>query len=145
MVVVRSGGAIPSGSIPARRLLLFSSQGRFDFVQSRIMKAIATLVFCVTSLLVAAQTSVPKGAALPEDWSAHAAAVRTSSFAANPASLKAKAPAVFKAKFTTIRGRFCGRGPSRLGAHGAGPFLQLCDRLATQHYFTNRGHSFELS
>jgi len=125
-------GAIPSGSIPARRLLLFSSQGRFDFVQSRIMKAIATLVVLCSSLLVAAQTPVPKSAAA-KSGATHAASAGPRPSLLNPSSLKAKAPAVFKAKFTTTAGDFVVEVHRAWAPNGADRFYNL----VRYGYFTN--------
>jgi len=74
-----------------------------------LMKTIATaLVLCsvvCTSLLLHAQTPAPKSAPA-KTGAAHVAAAGPRPSLLNPASLKAKAPAVFKAKFTTTAGDF---------------------------------------
>jgi peptidyl-prolyl cis-trans isomerase A (cyclophilin A) len=74
------------------------------------MKAIATVIVLCASVLVHAQTPAPKSASAKSSPSkttaAHAAAVGPRPSLLNPASLKLKAPAVFKAKFTTTAGDF---------------------------------------
>jgi len=69
------------------------------------MKAIATVIVLFASLLVHAQAPDQKSAPAKTSGT-HAAAVGPRPSLLNPASLKAKAPAVFKAKFTTNVGSF---------------------------------------
>ena len=72
------------------------------------MKAIATVLVLSASLLVHAQTpaskSAPAKSSPAHTGAAHTAGPRPSLL--NPATLKAKAPAVFKATFTTTAGDF---------------------------------------
>jgi peptidyl-prolyl cis-trans isomerase A (cyclophilin A) len=105
------------------------------FVQSVIMKAIATVIVLSAGLLVHAQAPAPKSA--PANGSptrpsaAHAAAASPSLL--NPASLKAKAPAVFKAKFTTNAGDFVVEVHREWAPRGAERFYNL----VRYGYFTN--------
>ncbi len=69
------------------------------------MKIIATVIVLFASVLVQAQSPAPKS--LPSKTrTAHTAAVRQRPSLLTPASLTAKAPAVFKAKFSTTAGDF---------------------------------------
>jgi peptidyl-prolyl cis-trans isomerase A (cyclophilin A) len=74
------------------------------------MKAFATVIVLCACLLGHAQTPAPKSATtkrLPaKTSSAHSGTSGPRPSLLNPASLKAKAPAVFKAKFTTNGGDF---------------------------------------
>jgi len=80
------------------------------FVQSVIMKAIAAIVVLSASILAHAQTPgltrAPVKSSPPRTSAAHAAAVGPRPSLLNPASLKLKAPPVFKAKLTTTAGDF---------------------------------------
>jgi len=99
------------------------------------MKAIATVIVLCAGLLVHAQVPAPKSApakgspARPS--AAHAAAASPSLL--NPASLKAKAPAVFKAKFTTNAGDFVVEVHREWAPLGADRFYNL----VRYGYFTN--------
>jgi peptidyl-prolyl cis-trans isomerase A (cyclophilin A) len=99
-----------------------------------IMKTIATvLVVCTvlcTSLLLHAQTPAPKSAPA-KTGAAHAAAARPSLL--DPASLKAKAPADFKVKFTTTAGDFTVEVHRDWAPLGADRFYNL----VRDGYFTN--------
>ncbi len=68
------------------------------------MQATVTLLVLCASLLAHAQTPAPKSAPAKTSPAQAAAGPRPSLL--NPASLKAKAPAVFKARFTTTAGVF---------------------------------------
>jgi len=71
------------------------------------MKAIATILVLSASILVGAQTpAAPGKSSAPKTGAAHTAAAGTRPSLLNPASLKLKAPAIFKAKFTTTAGDF---------------------------------------
>lgn len=90
------------------------------------MKATAILALLCTSLLVHAQSTVHKAAP------SHAAPATRPSLL-NPASLKAKAPAVFKAKFTTTAGDFVVEVHRDWAPNGADRFYNL----VRYGYFTN--------
>lgn len=107
------------------------------------MKAIATVLVLCASLLLQAQTPAPKAA--PKTAPAHSSAAKPSaarsgaaSHAAapsllNPASFKAKAPAVFKAKFSTTAGDFVVEVHRDWAPLGADRFYNL----VRSGYFTN--------
>ncbi len=106
------------------------------------MRAIATVITLWASLLVHAQTPAPKGAPTqgpPAHGSpAKPSAVRSGSAGPrpsllNPASLKARAPAVFKAKFTTTAGDFVVEVHRDWAPLGADRFYNL----VRYGYFTN--------
>jgi peptidyl-prolyl cis-trans isomerase A (cyclophilin A) len=100
------------------------------------MKAIATVIVLCASVLVCAQTPAPKSSpakSSPVKPSAtHSAAAPRPSLL-NPASLKAKAPAVFKAKFTTTAGDFVVEVHRDWAPLGADRFYNL----VRYGYFTN--------
>ena len=99
------------------------------------MKAIATVIVLCAGLLLHAQAPAPKSA--PANGSptrpgaAHAAAASPSLL--NPASLKARAPAVFRAKFTTNAGDFVVEVHRQWAPLGADRFYNL----VRYGYFTN--------
>jgi peptidyl-prolyl cis-trans isomerase A (cyclophilin A) len=96
------------------------------------MKAIATVIVLCASLLVHAQTPAPKSG--PVKTSAvHTATAGLRPSLLNPASLKAKAPAVFKAKFTTTAGDFVVEVHRDWAPLGADRFYNL----VRYGYFTN--------
>jgi peptidyl-prolyl cis-trans isomerase A (cyclophilin A) len=94
------------------------------------MKAIVTVLVLCTSLVVSAQTPAAKSPAA-KTGAVHAAGARPSLL--NPASLKAKAPAVFKAKFTTSAGDFVVEVHRDWAPLGADRFYNL----VRYGYFTN--------
>ena len=96
------------------------------------MKAIATVIVLCASVLVHAQTPAPKSAP-SKTTAAHAAAVGPRPSLLNPASLKLKAPAVFKAKFTTTAGDFVVEVHRDWAPLGADRFYNL----VRYGYFTN--------
>ncbi len=96
------------------------------------MRAILTVIVLCGSLAVYAQTPAPKSA--PATKSAvHPAAAGPRPSLLNPASLKAKAPAVFKAKFTTTAGDFVVEVHREWAPLGADRFYNL----VRYGYFTN--------
>jgi peptidyl-prolyl cis-trans isomerase A (cyclophilin A) len=99
------------------------------------MKAIATVLVLSASLLVQAQTPAPKSApaksAAGKTSAARTAGPRPSLL--KPASLTAKAPAVFKAKFTTTAGDFVVQVHRDWAPLGADRFYNL----VRNGYFTN--------
>jgi peptidyl-prolyl cis-trans isomerase A (cyclophilin A) len=101
------------------------------------MKAIATIIVLCASLLLNAQTPAPKSAPAKSSpsktSSAHTAAIGPRPSLLNPASLKAKAPAVFKAKFTTTAGDFVVEVHRDWAPLGADRFYNL----VRYGYFTN--------
>jgi cyclophilin family peptidyl-prolyl cis-trans isomerase len=106
------------------------------------MKAIAMVIVLCASLLAHAQAPAPKSAAAnsspakssPTRSSAvHTAAAGSRPSLLNPASLKAKAPAVFKAKFTTTAGDFVVEVHREWAPLGADRFYNL----VRYGYFTN--------
>jgi len=102
------------------------------FVQSVIMKAIATAIVVCASLLAQSQTPTPKTA--PAKTSAgHTAAAGPRPSLLNPVSLKAKAPAIFKARFTTTAGDFVVEVHRDWAPLGADRFYNL----VRYGYFTN--------
>src|SRR5580658_2122045 len=101
------------------------------FVQSVIMKTIATVIVLCASLLAHSQTPAPKSAPAKNSVVHTAAGPRPSLL--NPASLKAKAPAVFKAKFTTTAGDFVVEVHREWAPLGADRFYNL----VRYGYFTN--------
>ncbi|MGO9336480.1 MAG: peptidylprolyl isomerase [Terracidiphilus sp.] len=91
-----------------------------------------TVIVLCGSLAVYAQTPAPKSA--PATKSAvHPAAAGPRPSLLNPASLKAKAPAVFKAKFTTTAGDFVVEVHREWAPLGADRFYNL----VRYGYFTN--------
>jgi peptidyl-prolyl cis-trans isomerase A (cyclophilin A) len=96
------------------------------------MKAIATVIVLFASLLVHAQAPDQKSAPAKTSGT-HAAAVGPRPSLLNPASLKAKAPAVFKAKFTTNVGSFVVEVHRDWAPIGADRFYDL----VRSGYFTN--------
>jgi peptidyl-prolyl cis-trans isomerase A (cyclophilin A) len=96
------------------------------------MKAIATVIVLCASLLVHAQTPTPKSAPA-KTGTVHTAASGLRPSLLNPASLKAKAPAVFKAKFTTTAGDFVVEVHRDWAPLGADRFYNL----VRYGYFTN--------
>ena len=96
------------------------------------MKAIATLVVLCASLLVQAQTPAPKSRRATSRQATHAAAPHRPSLL-NPASLKSRAPAVFKARFTTTAGDFVVEVHRDWAPLGADRFYNL----VRYGYFTN--------
>jgi peptidyl-prolyl cis-trans isomerase A (cyclophilin A) len=101
------------------------------------MKAIATVIVLCASLLVHAQTPAPKSAPA-QSSPARPSAGRTAPTGPrpsllNPASLKAKAPGVFKAKFTTTAGDFVVEVHRDWAPLGADRFYNL----VRYGYFTN--------
>ncbi len=102
-----------------------------------VMKAIATVLVLCASLLIHAQTPAPKGAPA-KSAPAKAGATRTAAAGPRPsllvpASLKAKAPAVYKAKFTTTAGDFVIEVHHEWAPLGADRFYNL----VRYGYFTN--------
>ena len=101
------------------------------------MKAIATVLVLSASLLVHAQTPAPHSASTKNSpakpSAAHTAAAGPRPSLLNPASLKAKAPAVFKAKFTTTAGDFVVEVHREWAPLGADRFYNL----VRYGYFTN--------
>ena len=96
------------------------------------MKTIATVIVLCASLLVHAQTPAPKSAPA-KTGAAHAVVGGPRPSLLNPASLKAKAPAVFKAKFTTTAGDFVVEVHRDWAPLGADRFYNL----VRNGYFTN--------
>src|SRR5580698_10510652 len=95
------------------------------------MKTIATVIVLCASLLAHSQTPAPKSA--PKTGAAHTATAGPRPSLLNPASLKAKAPAVFKAKFTTSAGDFVVEVHRDWAPLGADRFYNL----VRYGYFTN--------
>ena len=109
----------------------------------QIMKAIATVLVLSASVLIHAQSPAPKAAAKksapahssPAKPSAanHTAVAAAHPSLLNPASFKAEAPAVFKAKFTTSAGDFVVEVHRDWAPLGADRFYNL----VRGGYFTN--------
>jgi peptidyl-prolyl cis-trans isomerase A (cyclophilin A) len=101
------------------------------------MKAIATVIVLSASLVVQSQTPAPKSApangSTAKTSAGHTAAAGPRPSLLNPASLKAKAPAVFKAKFTTTTGDFVVEVHREWAPLGADRFYNL----VRYGYFTN--------
>ncbi len=99
------------------------------------MKAIATVIVLSAGLLVHAQApaskSAPAKSSPARTGAAHAAGPRPSLL--NPATLKAKAPAIFKASFTTTAGDFVVEVHRDWAPLGADRFYNL----VRNGYFTN--------
>ncbi|MDR3727171.1 MAG: peptidylprolyl isomerase [Terracidiphilus sp.] len=96
------------------------------------MRVLATVLVLCASLLVHAQTPAPKRA--PSKSSApHSAAASAHPSLLNPASLNAKAPAVYKAQFTTNIGSFVVEVHRDWAPLGADRFYNL----VRNGYFTN--------
>ena len=91
------------------------------------MKALALLVVVGTALLVHAQSTAPK------TGTAHASTAGPRTSLLNPASLKLKAPAVFKVRFTTSAGDFVVEVHRDWAPNGADRFYNL----VRYGYFTN--------
>src|ERR1700739_657883 len=115
-----------------QRLKIQQPEAAGHFVQSGIMKAIATVIVLCAGLLVHAQTPAPKSAP-SKSSAAHSAAVGPHPSLLRPASLKLKAPAVFKAKFTTSAGDFVVEVHRDWAPLGADRFYNL----VRYGYFTN--------
>jgi peptidyl-prolyl cis-trans isomerase A (cyclophilin A) len=96
------------------------------------MKAIAIAIVLFASLLVHAQTSAPKSAPA-QTGAAHAAGAGPRPSLLKPASLTAKAPAIYKAKFTTNVGSFVVEVHRDWAPIGADRFYNL----VRSGYFTN--------
>jgi peptidyl-prolyl cis-trans isomerase A (cyclophilin A) len=97
-----------------------------------LMKAIAAVIVLFASLLVHAQTPAPKSVS-SKTSAGHAAAAGSHPSLLNPASLTAKAPAVYKAKFTTNVGSFVVEIHRDWAPIGADRFYNL----VRSGYFTN--------
>jgi peptidyl-prolyl cis-trans isomerase A (cyclophilin A) len=101
------------------------------------MKAIAMVLVLSASLLVHAQTPAPKSAPAKSSpakaSAAHAATAGAHPSLLTPASLTAKAPAVYKAKFTTNIGAFVIEVHRDWAPNGADRFYNL----VRNGYFTN--------
>jgi peptidyl-prolyl cis-trans isomerase A (cyclophilin A) len=95
-----------------------------------MMKAIATIIVLSASLLLHAQAPAHKSSPAKAS-AAHATGPRPSLL--NPATLKAKAPAAFKAKFTTSAGNFVVEVHRDWAPLGADRFYNL----VRYGYFTN--------
>ena len=96
------------------------------------MKTIATVIVLCASLLVHAQTPASKSVPA-KTGAAHKAAAGPRPSLLNPASLKAKAPAIFKAKFSTTAGNFVVEVHRDWAPLGADRFYNL----VRNGYFTN--------
>jgi peptidyl-prolyl cis-trans isomerase A (cyclophilin A) len=96
------------------------------------MKAILTSIALCASLLAAAQTPAPKTPATKASPTRTAPSTPRPSLL-NPASLHAKAPAVFKARFTTTAGDFVVEVHRDWAPIGADRFYNL----VRNGYFTN--------
>jgi peptidyl-prolyl cis-trans isomerase A (cyclophilin A) len=96
------------------------------------MKSIAAVVVLFASLLVNAQTPAPKSAPTKSN-APHAAVAGPRPSLLHPALLKAKAPAVYKAKFTTNVGSFVVEVHRDWAPLGADRFYNL----VRSGYFTN--------
>ena len=96
------------------------------------MKAFLTGIVLCTSLLAHAQTPVSKSSPA-KTGAAHTAPAGPHPSLLNPASLHAKAPAVFKAKFTTTAGDFVVEVHRDWAPLGADRFYNL----VRYGYFTN--------
>jgi peptidyl-prolyl cis-trans isomerase A (cyclophilin A) len=101
------------------------------------MKSIATVLILCASLLLNAQTPAPKAAPAKRSpaktTTTHAAAPGPRPSLLNPASLTARAPAVFKAKFSTTAGDFVVEVHRDWAPLGADRFYNL----VRNGYFTN--------
>ena len=101
------------------------------------MKAFLTGIVLCASLLAQAQTPAPKSApaksSAPRSSATHTAPTPPHPSLLNPASLHAKAPAVFKAKFTTTAGDFVVEVHRAWAPIGADRFYNL----VRNGYFTN--------
>lgn len=106
------------------------------FVQSVIMKPITIAFVMCTSLLVQAQTPAPKKAPAKTGTThsaTHSATAVPRPSLLHPETLKAKAPAIFKAKFATTAGNFVVEVHRDWAPLGADRFYNLVRR----GYFTN--------
>ena len=100
------------------------------------MKSIATAFVLCASLLAQAQTPAPKSAPAKSGAThspTHSAAAVARPSLLHPETLKAKAPAVFKAKFTTTAGDFVVEVHREWAPIGADRFYNL----VRYGYFTN--------
>jgi len=101
------------------------------------MKAFLTVIALCASLLAQAQTPAPKSAPAKsspaKSSAAHTATAGPRPSLLNPATLHAKAPAVFKAKFTTTTGDFVVEVHRDWAPLGADRFYNL----VRYGYFTN--------
>ncbi len=130
-----------NGKRPVNTKRLLKAYRAPRFVQSVIMKAIATVIVFFATLLGQAtglaQAPITKpapaksSAAKPSAGHSGVTGVRPSLL--NPASLKAKAPAVYKAKFTTTAGDFVVEVHRDWAPLGADRFYNL----VRYGYFTN--------
>jgi peptidyl-prolyl cis-trans isomerase A (cyclophilin A) len=104
-----------------------------DFVQSLIMKAVTLALVLSSGLLMQAQSPTPA----PKSTTARAATAHSAAgprpSLLNPASLKAKAPAVYKVRFTTTGGDFVVEVHRDEAPLGADRFYNL----VRYGYFTN--------
>jgi peptidyl-prolyl cis-trans isomerase A (cyclophilin A) len=102
-----------------------------------MMRAIATVIVLSVSLLVNAQTpahkSAPAKGTTAKPSAARTAAAGSHASLLNPASLTAKAPAVFKARFSTTAGDFAVEVHREWAPRGADRFYNL----VRSGYFTN--------
>jgi peptidyl-prolyl cis-trans isomerase A (cyclophilin A) len=96
------------------------------------MKAFLTSLALCASLMAAAQTPAPKSPATKSS-AAHLASTAPRPSLLKPASLNAKAPAVFKARFTTTAGDFVVEVHRDWAPLGADRFYNL----VRNGYFTN--------
>ena len=97
------------------------------------MKAIAAIIVMSASIFVHAQTPAPAKSTASKTGAAHTTAAGARPSLLNPASLKLKAPAVFKAKFTTSAGDFVVEVHRDWAPLGADRFYNL----VRYGYFTN--------
>jgi len=102
-----------------------------------VMKIIATVIVLSAGLLVQAQTpahkSVPAKSAPAKSSTAHTAAAGPRPSLLNPATLTAKAPAAFKARFSTTAGDFVVEVHREWAPLGADRFYNL----VRNGFFTN--------
>jgi peptidyl-prolyl cis-trans isomerase A (cyclophilin A) len=96
------------------------------------MKVIVTVIVLCASVFVDAQTPAPKSVSA-KTGAVHSAAAAPRTSLLNPALLKAKAPAVFNAKFTTTAGDFVVEVHREWAPLGADRFYNL----VRNGYFTN--------
>ena len=135
-------GYAPTMQLPAlSEVLIFASSppGRGQLLRIIVvmMKAIATVIVLSASLLVNAQTpahkSAPAKSTAAKPSAARTAATGSHASLLNPASLTAKAPAVFKAQFSTTAGDFAVEVHREWAPRGADRFYNL----VRSGYFTN--------
>ena len=97
------------------------------------MKSLATAILFSATLLLQSQTPARKTAPAKPSATPHSAAAAARPSLLNPASLKAKAPAVFQAKFSTTAGDFTVEVHRDWAPLGADRFYNL----VRNGYFTN--------